>query len=516
MISFVMTEDVWKQGLHYYLTEMENKAASPDDLARNLQKAVDESDVHIGETVQDIIDSWSLNAGLPILHVSLDTEINELQFTQERFLISKDIQVRFPNEKDEWFIPISLTSATQPKLNSSVPQFWIKSKSGSKRTSAETNWGIEDWILVNVGATGYYRVNYDDELWARLITKLSSGSFEDIPLYSRTQILDDAFSFGRAEMLDYATILKLTRYLSQETHYLPWSIGSQSLAYLDRLLLDSEVESYFNVFIRDLSENLYQSVGVKDRGNLDTYGDKVARNWAVYWACKAGVPSCITEARNRLNSSYYDPNESIELELEGTLQCAALRQVSDDEFDLVWSRMQVTKDANERLNLINALGCTVKSNQQVIYLNSTIADGTAAPNYTPSERYNILSAVYKTNRLGLINSINFISENYDQVKKLYSTNAIPFILNGMSFYISSEQSFNRFQDLLSLAQVKGDINSEESQAIKGLAELNIEWIKNNEEEVFTYLRSLYSGSVSVTILSTSLLVFGIIFNRIMA
>jgi len=70
--------------------------------------------------------------------------------------------------------------------------------------------------------TGYYRVNYDNDNWQKLVKYLNSTKYLNIPVLNRAQIIDDAYYFLTTEKLDFDFFKKLTYYLSNETDYVAW------------------------------------------------------------------------------------------------------------------------------------------------------------------------------------------------------------------------------------------------------------------------------------------------------
>jgi len=74
--------------------------------------------------------------------------------------------------------------------------------------------------------TGYYRVNYDNDNWEKLINYLNSYKYEhlnlNIHVQSRAQIIDDAYYFLSTNKLNFSFFKSLTNYLSKEMHYVAW------------------------------------------------------------------------------------------------------------------------------------------------------------------------------------------------------------------------------------------------------------------------------------------------------
>jgi len=69
---------------------------------------------------------------------------------------------------------------------------------------------------------GYYRVNYDNDNWQKLIKYLNSMEYLNIHVLSRAQIIDDAYYFLSTNKLEFSLFKSLTYYLSNETNYVPW------------------------------------------------------------------------------------------------------------------------------------------------------------------------------------------------------------------------------------------------------------------------------------------------------
>lgn len=69
---------------------------------------------------------------------------------------------------------------------------------------------------------GYYRVNYDEGNWRKLIDFLDSRNYTKIHPINRAQLIDDCYHLMKAGYVNYKTFLDLTKYLKRETDYIPW------------------------------------------------------------------------------------------------------------------------------------------------------------------------------------------------------------------------------------------------------------------------------------------------------
>lgn len=92
------------------------------------------------------------------------------------------------------------------------------------------------WSFLTKLFLGYYRVNYDNELWNRIIFALKSDDMNKIPVSSRAQLIDDAFALAKAGQLEYGMVFYLAKYMVAETEFEPWYAAAKSLKYLLRVL----------------------------------------------------------------------------------------------------------------------------------------------------------------------------------------------------------------------------------------------------------------------------------------
>ena len=98
------------------------------------------------------------------------------------------------------------------------------------------------WIKFNPSQVGYYRVNYEENDWNVLIENIN-----DLSLGDKTHLLEESFSIAESGDLSYTIPLTLTKYLVNETHYIPWSVASSRLQSISNYLQTSQFDSNFKV-----------------------------------------------------------------------------------------------------------------------------------------------------------------------------------------------------------------------------------------------------------------------------
>ncbi|KAL8563888.1 hypothetical protein ACOMHN_049544 [Nucella lapillus] len=218
MLQAFIGEKAFKNGLHNYLTKYSYGNARSDDLWKSLQDA---SNMSRSLTVKDVMDSWILQMGYPVVTVRRRSGSPHLLLTQERFLLSNSSQTDKSPFNYMWKIPITYRT----KRNPTKKRVWLNDKEMTLPVAVGEK---DDWIQFNIDRKGFYRVNYEDNMWKQMIQQLKT----DHTVFTagdRAGLLDDAFALARAGQLSYDIVFELVGYLSKETEYIP--LKSALIAY---------------------------------------------------------------------------------------------------------------------------------------------------------------------------------------------------------------------------------------------------------------------------------------------
>lgn len=224
----------------FLLVFSKDSAVEPDDLFESLQSAAKENvALPLSTTVGAIMNPWVYQSGYPLVTVTRLPGTNTFEFKQEHFTES------LPDSRT-WWIPITYkTKSNQNARDETKTEFWIPEGS----SSANYNLSVpnDTYLLINPHQTGYYRVNYDQELWKKLIDQLITNHTE-IPPVSRAQLIDDSMKLSLARKLDVAVSFDLFKYLSKELDFVPWytALSSSNLQYINKALVTDEAA--YNAF----------------------------------------------------------------------------------------------------------------------------------------------------------------------------------------------------------------------------------------------------------------------------
>nr|CAD7454445.1 unnamed protein product [Timema tahoe] len=259
MMSLFLGETTFKVGITNYLQAHKWGNAHQQNLWVSLtQRAHEDHTLPTHVSVREIMETWTLQTGYPVVRVvrgfipgtAVVTQVSSadrllrghsekvLVCLQERFyLLKEDGAGR--RSKSKWWVPLTYTSQESPNFNSTIPVLWMENEESVVID------GLPDekhWLLLNNQLAGFYRVNYDMFNW-RLITQ-NIGTF---PTVTRAQLFDDSLNLARAGLLDYSVPMNLAKTLGDEHEYLPWASALQGFGYLFLMLSSSRLYKDFKV-----------------------------------------------------------------------------------------------------------------------------------------------------------------------------------------------------------------------------------------------------------------------------
>ncbi|XP_034031432.1 aminopeptidase N-like [Thalassophryne amazonica] len=343
MLEDFVTPRVFHAGIKIYLNAFQYGNADQHGLWKSIQQAAD--DDHLPIQVADVMDTWTNQIGYPLITINTTTG----NIKQRHFLYNDTKESRL-----QWNIPINYMS------NTSGPDLaWLRTTSENKEEFAVKDKG---WILANVNCTGYFRVNYDPENWNRLMTQLETNP-QRIPMINRWQLIDDAFNLARAKIVNVTLALNSTRFLKNETAYLPWESAVMNFAYIVLMFDRSEVYGPMQMYLREQIKGLYNFFrNYTDNSTVpEDHSLQYNQILAVSVACGNELPECQEMAKEMFAFWMVNrTNISIHVNLRSVIYCQAVATGGQEEWEFAWDKFQKATDTSEKQQLREALSCTKK------------------------------------------------------------------------------------------------------------------------------------------------------------
>ena len=281
MFQEALTISTFSKGLNYYLTEMNFMSATPEDLHRNLQRAFDE-DFSNSIDLSEAMKSWEEKAGYPIIRVEKD-ETGMFRLTQERF----------GDGNETYMIPISFTLKSEVDFDDKSPKLWLSESSANLEVD-------DDWIILNIQNTGYYKVSYDIDIWIAIITDLLNDH-EMFPPVHRRQFFRDTRESLFEETIEAFRGLEHLSSLSEETHLSVWNEADDILFTFLENLFGTSAWSNFHVFIQIIVQPHINRLGFEEVEGEPTE-DADFRSLVRTLSCKGYHVACLTRESQRLVS----------------------------------------------------------------------------------------------------------------------------------------------------------------------------------------------------------------------
>uniref|UniRef100_A0AAY4B2D3 Aminopeptidase n=1 Tax=Denticeps clupeoides TaxID=299321 RepID=A0AAY4B2D3_9TELE len=469
MLSYYIGENQFKMGIRSYLNEFKYSNVVQKDLWRHLQQVTLYNPVKYNSH----INHKSSQVGYPVVTVNT----NDGKVYQEHFLLNKTEHM----STLQWQVPIITVKdgSTDKPITFLLTDEVTKSEFKSDR-----------WVLANVNRTGFYRVNYNKENWQRLIQQLETrpnvnmNPF-DLSVFwevSAQDIIDlDFFMLIfsiRAKYVNVTLALDTTKYLKNDTEYIPWQSAVHNLDYFILMFDRSEVYGPMQAYLRKQVIPLYEY--------FENYTIHSEIN-AISVACANGFKNCTDMASSLFNRwRENDTYQPIHPNLKTTIYCNAIAAGGEDEWEFAWERFQNSTVATERDKLRYALSCTKQ-----IWLLNRYLQYTLDPNKI--RKMDAVSTIIyiARNVAGQALAWDFVRAQWNYFSQQYDGGIIALgeLIDEVTLRFSTEyelQQLKQFQ-----AEHGEDSLGSASRALEQAierTEANIKWVKENKRTVLEWFR----------------------------
>ncbi|XP_014472210.1 PREDICTED: aminopeptidase N-like [Dinoponera quadriceps] len=399
MISHFLREDVFRNGLIKYLRANAYGNATPDDLWKALQDALDESDVpHDDFNVKEVMDTWFEQANYPDVTVVRNYENGDVTVTQK---LTRHENQNVEKSYAKWWVPLNFATQSNLDFSSTLATHWLRPQDESVTIKGVN---VEDWIIVNKQLTGYYRVNYDTTNWKRIAAFLNSDDYAEIPVLNRAQIIDDAFAMTETGQLDLITFLEIMNYLSRESDTAVWQAAFKIIQQLDIYLQVPEAAAIFKPFAFNLTHKILEDVGFDDRPDDDPLTVKT-RSHLGDFACMHGHAECQAKATAKLLAYIEDPVANKISQDQQWAFCFGLMKADNEIWDKFLQVQNMTLDFH-----LTFLGCSENMDIVIKHLKyiRTLEDRSFP------DTFHVLLNIFK-NPSNIDRMINFVENNPDEV-----------------------------------------------------------------------------------------------------
>ena len=188
----------------------------------------------------------------------------------------------------------------------------------------------DEWYVLNIQQTGFYRVNYDYENWQRLTWQLHDD-LTVIHVLNRAALIDDVFVLAKTGDVSYEIALGMSEYLHAEHDYIPWASALSHFDDLDRMIQSPEISGSLMTFIAEMIHDVYLKLGTTEKSGEELLA-KYARTVVIIWACRVGIKNCLSSVRTMFTKMLYE-NIPVDVNLQSAVYCASLRSATPESIN---------------------------------------------------------------------------------------------------------------------------------------------------------------------------------------
>jgi puromycin-sensitive aminopeptidase len=244
MLEQYIGPETFRKGISHYLSVHAHANTETGDLWDAIEAVS-------GEPVRTIMDSWIFQGGYPLISVEAGSDPGNVKLSQRRFLYRDGDGASGAGSGERWAVPVN--------LRASVGGVVQRQRLLVDGANASIDFdGPVDWVIVNDGAWGFYRVHYDADLLSRL---LAAGPATVCDPLERMALVIDYWAgvvSGRTPLDKWVGVVAA---LGDEEDPDVWSAVGGALRLLDLIAGDGEDRAALQAFVRRVAGPSWARLG---------------------------------------------------------------------------------------------------------------------------------------------------------------------------------------------------------------------------------------------------------------
>jgi puromycin-sensitive aminopeptidase len=172
-----------------------------------------------------LMDSWIFQPGFPIVEAALGADGRSLVVRQRRLLYLPESAA---GQDQLWHVPVMVRAKTEKGV--ATQRMLLDGREATLDLG-----GRAQWVLLNEGGHGFYRVRYAPDLLAALGRDL--GALKPVERYA---LVSDSWAATVAGMMPLKEVLAMLRAMRDETDLNVWRAMLSPLNYVDIIVNDAE------------------------------------------------------------------------------------------------------------------------------------------------------------------------------------------------------------------------------------------------------------------------------------
>ncbi|HEY9716939.1 MAG TPA: M1 family metallopeptidase [Trichormus sp.] len=411
MLEQYLGAEQFRRGIILYLSKHKYSNCETTDL----WDAIEES---CKQPVRQLMDSWIYQEGHPLITVTVGATKNEIKLEQQRFLYSQD------GDKSTLFhVPIMLRA----KVGDQVVYKKLLLTDSSTSVEFEAK---PDWVVVNEGAHGFYRVSYAPELMQSLKINLST-----LAPIERFNLVNDAWAAVLAGLKPLSEFVELAKLFTQETDKNVWFVLLGAMQYIERVLGPADggkrVPDQLGQFVRTVAAPAQQRLGWEPQANDDEL-TKQLRGMLVGTLGTIGDDADVRARAAELYEKYKNDRGSISPDLAAPILTILAQTGDERRFNVFLKEYKEASTPQEEDRYLFSLAAF----RDLQLLTRTLEKTTNGEVRTQSGP-NLMRTVM-LNTAGRELAWQFVKQNWPTLLKTFDNTSITRMLEGITALVTEE------------------------------------------------------------------------------
>jgi puromycin-sensitive aminopeptidase len=337
MLEQFIGPDTFRKGLRTYIAGHTYGNAQGRDLWQAMQDAS-------GRPIVSMMGSWIGQVGYPVVQARVRRTSGtwEVGLRQNRFLYSG-----LPGDAALWQVPVSVVSrgvATPDQMVMGQREATLRLENATPKARRNA------WVKLNPSYTAFYRTQYEEKEWARLIPAVKSG---ELAAADRLGLQADTYALSRARMIPATDYLRLVPAYKNEEEYGVWADLAMDIRAFGSLIAREPFSAKYQVMARGVLRPIVKKMGWDARpgeGHLDS----LLRSTVLGALGSFGDRATLNEASRRFLRYLEDP-KSLPPDIRGVVYGLAAQSGDAHTYDSIHNLARAEQFQEERLRLYGAL-----------------------------------------------------------------------------------------------------------------------------------------------------------------
>ena len=406
MLEQYLGAEAFRDGIRLYLRRHAYGNAETTDLWDALEESTQ-------QPARSLMDTWIFQPGYPLIGVERDGR--SIRLTQQIFRYLQDGS----DQDRKWHVPIFLRAGTQSGV---ITQILLLTEREHRVELDEP----ADWIVVNAGGHGFYRVRYGGEL----LDALKLGLASRLSAVERFSLVNDTWAATLAGLTSLADYLGLIELLPDENDVNVWTTVIGSAHHLQRILDDAQC-GVLEKRLRDLLAPAVGRLGWQPK-NGESELDSQLRGDLIGALGTVGQDQACEQRGRELFLQYEKDADSVDRNLVPALVAIVAHTGTAADYEKFYNKFKTAKTPQDETRYLFALA-NFRVPELIDRTLQLTVNGEVRTQNAPYLMRGIL-----LNKRARDKGWAFMKAHWDEMLRLYPDNAIPRMCEGIIGLVKPE------------------------------------------------------------------------------